>query len=66
MTKTFNINNAADLAAIAAAGFTYVTYVHYTSAAHETKGDVISRHRSYEAALKASKDDTFAGIHQVG
>ena len=60
-----NINNAADLAKIAAAGYAFVTYVHYTSAAHETKGDVISRHRTYEVALKAAKGNTFAAILQV-
>lgn len=60
-----NIDNAADLAKVVAAGYAFVTYVHYTSADHEARGNIISRHRTYEAAMKAAKGNTFAGILQV-
>lgn len=59
-----NIDNAADLAKVIAAGYAFVTYVHYTSD-HEARCNIISRHRTYEAALKAAKGNTFAGILQV-
>jgi hypothetical protein len=60
MTKTYNIRNENDRAALESAGYNWVTVV----PRGEHIGRVVSKHRTYELAEKAARGRELA-IHDV-
>ena len=62
---TLNIREPKDIETLRRRGAKAVVVVKYAYDASEEKGDVVSWHKSFEAAMKRCPDNGFYALHDI-
>jgi hypothetical protein len=64
MTR-YNIRNSKDCVHLYMQGYRWAVVVKYPYDASETKGDIVSRHRTYEAANRKCPSNGFTALYEI-